>query len=89
MVTAQVALRWIQTLKGHNEDGKVVVIKDEVQEEPSLVMSEQQESPELRCMESSGHNRESQNNHGRTVLRLEAEGVKDRSLLLFCLCYFY
>lgn len=70
----------------------MVVSKDEFQEEPSLVVSEQQHSPELRRMESSGHNREGKNNN---VLCLEAEGaasdegVRDWSLFLFCLSYFY
>lgn len=44
-------------LKDIGKDGKMAVTEDEFQKEQNLVMSEQQFSPEVRCMENSGHNR--------------------------------
>lgn len=82
-------------LKDTGKDGKMAVTKDEFQKEQNLVMSEQQFSPEVRCMENSGHNRNGKNTTGRAVLCFEAEDVpldeniQDWSQILFCLCYFY
>lgn len=62
-------------LKDTGKDGKMAVTKDEFQKEQNLVMSEQQFSPELRCMENSGHNRNGKNTTSRAVLCFEAEDV--------------
>lgn len=40
-----------------DKDGRMAVTKDELQKGHDLVMPERQQSPELSCVESSGHKR--------------------------------
>lgn len=53
-------------LKDADADAQVAVTKDELHQEHNPVRSEGQSSAELRCVESSGHNREGENSNGRT-----------------------